>query len=65
MENKYLVSEKKPKVDKLVIVYFDNIVSVGKYSGYSWTILHEITHKEPISFGELEPNMWSELPGYN
>lgn len=59
---KYLTSEKLPIEEKLVIVYLENKVTVGKlFNGY-WAILHEIDEVEPISFGEVVPEFWSELP---
>ena len=51
----------KPQEEELVIVYFADLTTVGKWSGRTWTILHEINNEDPISFGEVTPKEWSKL----
>ena len=62
MKNKTI--DKLPIEDKLVLIYLNNLEdepTVGKYNGYSWTVLHEINNEQPISFDECIPFAWSYI----
>jgi|TARA_R110000803_G_scaffold103005_1_gene171138 hypothetical protein len=61
---KFKTEDKKPNEEELVLVYlnsFNEKPTVGKWSGRSWAILHEINNQEPISFGECVPFGWKEI----